>query len=116
MKLEKFVSFRLVVGFLSFLFSIGLLRSIMGHITRQDIVTSREEVLKKEEERKRELEASLVEATSAAFIEKQAREKLGLVKPGDTVVLLGPSEGLETADSEKTRAMSNWEQWWRLFF
>lgn len=115
MKSVKFASFRFILGLVSLFISVGLVRSIIGHWTKQDIVQTREAALRGEEARKAELERKLIEATGAAFIEKQAREKLGLVRPGDTIVLLEPSKAAGTENTGEG-AISNWERWWRLFF
>ncbi len=117
MKSDKLASFRLFFGLVSLVVSIGLVRSIVGHLTKQDIVGLQETVLTAEKNRKEELEKRLVEATSAAFIEKQAREKLGMAKPEDTIVLLDtPSAGNGQAQDGGEKYAPNWKQWWRLFF
>ncbi len=64
-----------------------------------------------------ELKLRLDEVTSSGFIEKEAREKLGLQKPGEVVVIL-PTGGeiKELGIQEKEVVLQNWEKWWRLFF
>lgn len=51
------------------------------------------------------------------FVEKEAREKLKLVKPDETVVMI-PDSVLKaaTASASPTPPPPNWEQWMRLFF
>ena len=52
-----------------------------------------QEILRYEQEKqelvaeREELEAEIEEMDSAAFIERQARQRLGLVKPGETVIM-----------------------------
>lgn len=50
------------------------------------------------------------------FVEKQAREKLKLVKPNETVVVI-PESVLRaaTASATPTPVPPNWVQWMRLF-
>lgn len=117
MKSDKFAPVRLIFGLMSLMISIGLIRSIIGHVGKQDIVQTQESVLQAEQERKAELNRKLEEATSAAFIEKQAREKLGLAKPEDTIVLIDTSGvGIDDTVIRGEERASNWKRWWRLFF
>jgi len=113
----RFSAIRLIVGVVSVFVAIGLARSIVDHWHKRTIVADRQEALRHEEERNRQLIAKLEEATSSAFIEKEAREKLGLVKEGDTVILLGRAEHTEFSDQKDIAAnMPNWKKWWKLFF
>jgi cell division protein FtsB len=109
---------RLGITIISLIISIGLVRSIIGHFQRNDVVEESHEVLQKEEQRNKELQSRLKEATSSAYVEKQAREKLGLALPGDTIVLLGESKEMHTSleSEQKQHSGSHWEQWWKLFF
>lgn len=54
---------------------------------------------------------------SDAFVEKEAREKLNLVKPGEAIVVI-PDSILKaaTASAAPTPVPPNWQQWLRLFF
>ncbi len=113
----RFSGIRLILGVVSIFVGFGLTRSIVDHWHKRAIVAERQEALRREEERNRELVARLEEATSSAFIEKEAREKLGLVKEGDTIVLLDASEspGIESA-KDSGASLPNWKKWWKLFF
>jgi len=57
---------------------------------------------------------------SDAYLERAAREELGLVKPGETeVVIIAPSpassgERVPTPEGENPRPP--WRQWWDFFF
>jgi cell division protein FtsB len=113
----RFSAIRLVIGIVSVFVAIGLARSITDHWHKRTIVTERQEALKREEERNRLLISKLQEATSSAFIEKEAREKLGLVKEGDTIVLLDKAQTSELhAQEDRDRSLPNWKKWWNLFF
>ena len=76
----------------------------------------RQEVEKLEVENRR-LQSRLAYEQSPQFVEKQAREKLNLVKPGETVVVI-PEDVLKaaTASAVPTPPPPNWQQWLRLFF
>jgi|SRR3989344_4279210 len=108
---------RLGITLVSIAVIVGFMRSIVRQINRTDVVGEHRETLLKEEARNRELKERLKEATSPAFIEKQAREKLGLAREGDTIVLLEtPKTSTAHIQAEKVDTMTNWKRWWRLFF
>jgi len=70
------------------------------------------EKLKKEnEDLKRELEYK----KSEEFTESEIRNKLGLVKEGETVVIL-PKDDKSNKNGENKVAIPNWQKWWNLFF
>lgn len=112
----RFSGIRLIIGVVSLFVSVGLVRSIVDHWHKRTIVSERQEALGREEQRNRELVAQLEEATSAAFIEKEAREKLGLVKEGDTVVLMTNDKLQKTHETTMQETAPNWKKWWKLFF
>lgn len=67
-----------------------------------------------------ELKRQLGYVKSAEFLEKEAREKLGLAREGEVVVIL--PENLEELISGNQSQISvnqeipNWKKWWNLFF
>jgi cell division protein FtsB len=76
----------------------------------------RVEELKKENE---ELEKKL-EVVKEEFVEKQLREKLGLAKEGEIVVILPDEEVLRKLapsyeEEEETLPDPNWKKWLKLF-
>lgn len=108
---------RLVIIAISLFLSIGLLRSIIGNLNRGDVVARRQAVLRNELERNQVLKEKLREATSASFIEGIARNKLGLAKEGETIVLVGDvTPETESKSNTSTLQQSQWTRWWRLFF
>jgi cell division protein FtsB len=115
MKILRHPFFRLMIIVVSCLICYELLGSIISNVQRIDFVARRTAVLKKEQQRNAELQEELRTATSASFLEKQAREKLGLVKDGETIILMGKpdqSEGQQPLQTPQDR----WERWWKLFF
>ena len=109
---------RLAFALLCLMVSIALLKSIAGHFRRTDVVGETRMALIKEQKRNQELKERLKEATSEAFVEKQAREKLGMAKDGETIVLMDTSRSVQVGgqDVVKEEKLSNWQRWWRLFF
>lgn len=111
----RFSLARLIIGVVSIFVSVGLVQSIIGHWEKRTIITDRQEAFRLEQARNQELTRKLEEATGSAFIEKEAREKLGLVKPGDTIVLLDASREAVLVDSVDM-SLPTWKKWWKLFF
>lgn len=71
------------------------------------------------EAQNRELKKRLSEVNSSEFIEQQARDKLGLGKKGEVVVII-PEDKLKlvmgaSASAQEIR-LPNWLGWLRLFF
>ncbi len=54
---------------------------------------------------------------SAAFVEEEARNKLNMVKEGETIVILPPNlkELLGTKKDHLNKTLPNWRQWLNLF-
>jgi cell division protein FtsB len=55
---------------------------------------------------------------SSEFIEEQARDKLNMAKPGETIVILPSNleEVLGKGKKESLPELPNWQRWWNLFF
>lgn len=100
--------------------AVALIISMTGSVwtiwQKRDIVRERSEILAKLEAENRELTKTLAETEKPAFVEKVAREKLGLVKPGETVVLVEKSGQPAAISSQQEVSVPNWKRWWRLFF
>ncbi len=98
------------------LVGVGVLRTVYTISQKQGIVAERKAVLEAEEAKNRELTARLEEATSAAFVERIARDKLGLVRAGETVIIMDKSQVLNLNDKGRLQELPSWKQWWELFF
>jgi cell division protein FtsB len=110
-----FVRYTIIV--VSGIICIGLTRSIISTLRQNDVVSERKAVLEREMVRNKDLQEQLKIATSDAFLEKQAREKLGLAREGETIVLLGEPQNSENqVNSSVSTPQSQWTKWWRLFF
>jgi len=67
------------------------------------------------EAKNQELKRQMEEVDSPRFIEQEAREKLGLGKKDEVVVILPPIEPLRGEGSEAEKKVQNWQRWWQLF-
>lgn len=105
---------RPILWLVSFLLVISLSRSVVSLLSKRDIIRQQEGELARLSQENAQLQDALVRADTPEFIEKQAREKLGLVKDGETVVILPNTNHQSPITS--TQQGSNWEKWWELFF
>jgi len=97
---------------------ISLSRNIYRLLKADDQVKLAQENLKKLEEEHQELLKKKEYYQSEEFVEKEARNKLNLSKPDETVVILPPNLGqtVEKIGSTPTRELPNWQEWLKLFF
>lgn len=72
----------------------------------------------REEEKNRELEQAVREATSEAYVERIARDELNMQKPNETMVVFSGVQkeewSQELKSEEKTKVEPNWRKWWKL--
>lgn len=73
-----------------------------------------EERISEVEEKNKQLKAKLEEVKSEEFMEKIAREKLGMGKEGEVIVIM-PQIDYKKAKKEK-QELENWEKWMRVLF
>jgi cell division protein FtsB len=84
-------------------------------------ITEKEEDVKKLEEANKDLEEKVQESSNPDYIEKQIRDKLGLAKEGEIVVVLPPPEVLRkyapvVEREEENLPDPNWKKWLHLFY
>lgn len=108
------IFFIFFLGF-SFLRNIGKVSKVKREIKESEL---RVERLRQENEK---LKSTLNQSQSGEFVEKQIRDKLGLAKEGEIVLVMPDSETLQklAPDLPKNQAslpLKNWEKWYRLFF
>lgn len=91
--------------------------SIYSLWRRGDIVSEREEYLRRLEKEQDELKTELSYTMRPEFIEEEARNKLNLVRPGETLVVLSEHESSESANMSinkesmpEKRVLSEWFQ------
>jgi|SRR3989344_2574317 len=100
------------------LIAYNLLRQITDALKSGERLSSAADVVYKLEAKNRQLKKKLIQIQSPEFIEQQARNKLGLGKPGETTVII-PDDKLKlilgTSQSAQIR-LPNWLGWWKIFF
>lgn len=105
------------IGILVLLISLGLSlgagRAIIDLWQRRDIVRVRQEELSALTRQNEELTRKLADIQSQSYVERVARDKLGLVKEGESLVIVPQA----TAGAELPAGdIANWKLWWQLFF
>lgn len=120
-KLKLGKSLRYIFIALFLVLSISLIRNIIkisqaGKVV--DEASLRVEMLKEENLK---LQERLNEVQGEAYVEKELRDKLGLAKEGETILVL-PEEDIvrslapKPAEEEETLPDPNWKKWLKLFF
>lgn len=113
----KKIIFLTIIIILLFLIH-SLADSIYNLWHKHDLLSSAEMQLNEEKRQNLELKKSLSEAENPSFIEREARNKLFLAKPGESSVIIDQSV-LSTAVQKKNIQqiqLPNWQQWLSLFF
>lgn len=109
--------FKWVVLILSVIIIIGLYRSVSDLWVKRSIFFERQNVARELQEENEQLKRRLEEVHTPFFVEKEAREKLGMVREGETVVLMDVGKNEEEGRIGRGEEMvPNWKQWWQLFF
>lgn len=92
----------------------NLVHSILEVWQKKDFVSEAEKELSFQKQENQKLKSELSYSKTSEFIEKEARDKLFMVKKGEQRVLISKG-GEELSEQEKTN-IPNWKQWWNLFF
>ena len=117
-RVKKLSSLFLLLVFLAF--SLSLYRSITRTgAVNLGIEEAQEQVDKLKEENQR-LEEKIKEVRNIEFVEKQLRDKLGLAKEGEIVIVLPEDDVLrklapKIEEEEEVLPDPNWKKWMQLF-
>jgi cell division protein FtsB len=97
---------------------VSLSREIFDLIQKEKIIGKEQLKLEELKVETQVLKEQLDYVQSEEFVEKEAREKLGMTKPGETVVIL-PEDFKEMVDQSQgviePKEVPNWKQWLGLF-
>ena len=110
--MKKFL-FLTIVVILLFIIN-NLVRSIFDIWQKKDFVTEAQKELSFQKQENQRLKSALSYSKTQEFIEKQARDKLFMLKQGEQKVLLS-KDTQEKLGGQKEK-LPNWKQWWELFF
>ena len=117
-KLYKFTGYAIWLLIVLLGFSVARSLEISAQIKAE--VAAEEAKVAKMQEDNRKLQAQILESQGGEFIERQIRDKLGLVKSGEAIVVLPDDETLrKLAPEEPTPAEvlpdPNYRRWLKLF-
>lgn len=115
-----FKKFGVILGIIIiFILSLNIIGQIVTTLKSGERVEKATEALHQLEQENKQFKKRLEEVKSADFIEKEARNKLGLAKEGEVVVII-PDEKIDlilgnNKKEEKPR-LPNYLGWWKVFF
>lgn len=107
---------RIAILGICIIMGIGIVKTVYTISQKKGIIAERQKILSELTDKNKKLQEELREATSPAFIEQAARDKLGLVREGETVVIMDKSQILNPDNQKNPQELPSWKQWWRLFF
>lgn len=91
-----------------------LLRSIYDLWSKQDLVVTAENDLKREKRENEKLKQQLVLVSDENFVETEARNKLFMVRPGESGVIV-PEGLIQKKEKKEVENIPNWQKWINLF-
>jgi len=112
--------FGLAIWILAFLLLISTVKNIQKVADINSAVRTEKAKVEKMQEENAQLAAQIAQTQGDAYIEKQIRDKLGLAKPGESIVVLPDPEILrqlapQIPVEENTLPDPNWKKWMKLF-
>lgn len=113
----SFVNTKTIILLIFIVILLVVIKNIIGSILslRQNshIVTTIQQQEKNEKQKKEFLKQQLYYVNTNEFIENEAREKLGMAKEGEFIILEPPSPPpVQPVVIENT---PNWKKWWEKF-
>jgi len=100
---------------------LSLSRNIIKTLDAQKKIDAKQEEIAALQKKNEKLKSELSQVQSSEYTEEQLRNKLGLAKEGETVVVLPDKETLKNlvpAEETQQEALPdpNWKKWVKLFF
>ena len=114
--MKRIVSFLIIIFLLYFCFSLAY--SIINTEGANKRVIEAQNELNQLKNENSKLKEDYAKTQTDQFVEKQARESLGMAKPGEKVVIMPKVTPLEEKGTIVTGIVerANWEKWAKLFF
>jgi cell division protein FtsB len=118
-KLRVYSNYLLIFIFL--LMFASLIRNILRVVESNKRIGKAQDQVEKLKKENEGLEEKLAVTRSEGYIEKQLRDKLGLAKEGEIVIVLPDEKILETfapslEEEEETLPDPNWKKWLKMFY
>lgn len=92
----------------------GLVRSMYDIWQKKDFVAQAQKELDFQKQENQRLKSTLSYSQTQEFVEKEARDKLFMIRKDEQRVLIPK----ESENSQETQGNNdpNWKKWWNLFF
>lgn len=110
---------RILVLVLGFYFIASLVQQILSLWKSEERIRIAQEEVEKARQESEKLAERLKYVRSEEFVEKEARDKLGMGKEGETVVVVPKDlieKEVEKAEKEEPEKVPNWRLWKEAFF
>lgn len=111
---------RWIVIFVSIFTIISLSRSVVDLWERRTIVEQEQRRLREFEKKHEDLTQKLQIVQTPEFVEREARERLGMAKEGETIILLDgsslPDDTGKEIQVDNAPTLPYWKRWWQVFF
>ncbi len=109
---------KIIVILIGILLIIKLSRDILRLLKSGEQVKLAQDQVQLLEEEKQVLLEKYQYYQSDEFIEEEARNKLNMARPGETIVILPPNVGelVGRTNSQPEPEIPNWQKWYQLFF
>lgn len=116
MHVKKIVFWVIVIFFL-FVIN-NLIHSILSFSQKENLLVKKQGELAKQQKENEQLKRQLSRATMPQFVEEEARDKLFLTKPGESVLVIPTPHvsGSPRVDMKGAQHAPYWLQWWQFFF
>lgn len=109
----------IITTIIALIFVYNLLNQITSTLKSGDRLSVETEKLHQLEIKNRQLTQKLFEVKTPEFLERQARDKLGLTKEDETLIII-PDEKIQSVMQaqiqKQEEKLPNWQGWLRLFW
>ncbi len=109
---SRFVTWVIII--VGLILIVSTIKDTIGLWKAGDRVDEKAVEVKNLEKENEKIQEKISQIESPAYIEKYARDRLNLAKPGESVVIL-PKDNISSISAETLDNRSNWEKWWDLF-
>ncbi|MDP3988586.1 MAG: septum formation initiator family protein [Candidatus Levybacteria bacterium] len=96
----------------------NLVQSIYGLWNKQDLLVKAQKDLENQKKENEKMKKQITVVYSQEFVEKEARDKLFMVKKGESQVIIQEDllKASSSARDKKEDNLPNWRKWLNLFF
>jgi|SRR5579872_764952 len=112
--MKQIISLIIIVFLVTVVVNLSL--SIYSLWSKKDLLTQTKLELTQEQEEHTQLQKDWQKVNNPSFVEEQARDKLFLGKPGETMVIIPTASPSAVPSEQEIGQKPVWQQWLGLFF